>query len=193
MMCTPARLRPPRGRLVRALTVVLSAAAVASLLAASQTDEVQLRAALTMNFARFVTWPQEAFGSYTAPFRVAVVSDDSLAAAIEKLARGRSVAGRPITVLRAVPADDLAQVQLVFLGNLDDQRVTQILGKLRGKPVLTVADGGDFTRHGGMIGIVQAGETFRFEVNAEVLNGASLHASGAMMSLAIRSGRKPKR
>jgi hypothetical protein len=162
-------------------------------LAAGQADEVQLRAALTVNFAKFITWPQEAFGSATAPFRVAVVSDDLLAAALEKIAHGRSVGGRPITVLRAVPADDLAQVQLVFLGDLDDRRVTLILDKLRGKPVLTVADRADFTRHGGMIGIVLADEIFRFEVNEGALKSASLQANASMMSLAIGPGKHPRR
>jgi hypothetical protein len=180
---------PPRGRLVRAVAVALFMVVETVPLAAAQADDVQLRAALTVNFAKFITWPLGVFGSETAPFRVAVVSDDLLATALEKIARGRSVGGRPITVLRAVPADDLAQMQLVFLGNLDDRRVNVILDSLRGKPVLTVAERVGFTRHGGMIGIVLADETIRFEVNEKALKGASLQASAAMMSLAIRTGK----
>ena len=189
MALTHAWLRPPRGRLARAVAVVLMIAVETVPLAGAQADEVQLRAALTVNFAKFITWPHEAFGSETAPFRVAVVSDDVLAAALEKIARGRSVGGRPITVFRAVPADDLGQMHLVFLGNLDDRRVTVILDNLRGKPVLTVAERAGFTRHGGMIGIVLADETMRFEVNEKALKGASLQANAAMMSLAIGAGK----
>jgi hypothetical protein len=185
--------RARRGRFVRSLAVVAIAIGGTLSVAGSQADQVQLRAALTLNFAKFITWPAEAFPSDVAPFRVAVVSDDSLAKALEGVVRGRLVGGRPITVLRAVPADDLAQVQLVFLGNLDDQRMTLILDKLRSKPVLTVADGADFTRRGGMIGIILANETFHFEVNAGALKRASLQANAAMLSLAITTDRKPGR
>jgi hypothetical protein len=170
----------------------LIAAAATLSIDASQADEVQLRAALTMNFAKFITWPTEAFPD-AAPFRVAVVSDDSLGQGARGIVRGRLVGGRAITVLRAVPADDLTQVQLVFLGNVDDQRVSLILDKLRSKPVLTVADRPDFTRRGGMIGIVLADETFRFEVNPVALKRASLQANAAMLALAITSDRKPGR
>ncbi len=51
--------------------------------------------------------------------------------------------------------------------------------------MLTVAEKADFTRHGGMIGIVLADETFRFEVNEGALKSASLQANAAMLSLAI--------
>jgi hypothetical protein len=193
-MVTGARplRRRRRGRLGIAIAVVLIAASTPSR-AAPQADEVHLRAALTMNFAKFVTWPADAFVSDAAPFRVAVLADDALAAALQTIVRGRSVAGRSISVLRAVPADDLSQVQLLFLGDLDRIRVDLILEKVRGKPVLTVSGTSDFTRRGGMIGIVPADETFRFEVNAGALTNASLQANAAMLSLAIGAGRKPGR
>jgi hypothetical protein len=65
--------------------------------AEEQTVE-QLEAAVVMTFARFVEWSPQKFFSASAPIVVGIVADEAVALALETIAPGKNVAGRPVAV-----------------------------------------------------------------------------------------------
>src|ERR1700681_3665474 len=55
---------------------------------AQTSNEYQVKAAFLYNFAKFVDWPAEAFGSSGAPFVIGVVGDDPFGGALDQAING---------------------------------------------------------------------------------------------------------
>jgi len=172
----------PRLRAARWCAAWLLAAAAAAN-AQSGGSEAELKAALTLNFARYVEWPERAFASREAPFQFCLVGRDSLGAAFSAL-ESRTLQNRPVKVRRNVPPDDTRGCHVVFASELEERRVPLLLRSLAGQPVLTVGDADGFIDNGGAIGIVPGEQRLQFEVNRAVLDQARLKASSQLLKLA---------
>jgi hypothetical protein len=133
----------------------------------------KVEAAFLRNFARYVTWPANAFDNDRAPWVVCVVGDDRFDDALEATFRGRTEQGRPFEVLRAAALDDLPACQILFIGVENAARRRAILGRLKNKPVLTVSNAPDFLSEGGVIRLLP-GEHIEMGVNLDQARSASL-------------------
>ena len=65
------------------------------------------------------------------------------------------------------------------------------LDELKGAPVLTVGDGDDFARNGGMIGLFVEDGRMRFAINPDAAHRAGLRLSSQLLKLAkiVKEGR----
>lgn len=147
------------------------------------TSEADLKAALTLNFARYTEWPERSFASREAPFVFCLVGRDGLGAAFSAL-ESRTLQNRPVKVRRNVPTDDTRGCHVVFASELEDRKLPLLLRGLAGQPVLTVGDADGFIDNGGAIGIVPGEGRLQFEVNRAVLEQARLKASSQLLKLA---------
>jgi hypothetical protein len=189
-------------RAVLALLVAL--AAVAPLRAQSPRAplESEVQAAYLINFLRYTQWPERSFDSRAAPYVIAVVGSEHVAARVRAVAgaAGR-VDGRPVEVLwvpgargsRAAPFDssqdreNLLQLQrshLVFFHASAGNIPAQALSDLWGRPVLTVSDVPGFTQSGGMLGLVRRSGSIVFEANPVAIRNSRLMLSAKVLKLA---------
>ena len=60
-------------------------------------SEAQVKAAYLFNFARYVTWPDQAFGAPDAPIRICVVGDDGFREVLADPVAGKHVGERTVT------------------------------------------------------------------------------------------------
>jgi len=157
--------------------------ATAPAVQAQGASEADLKAALTLNFARYVEWPERAFTSRDAPFQLCLVGRDTLGPAFSAL-ETRTLQNRPVKVRRNVPAEDTRGCHIVFASELEERRLPVLLRSLAGQPVLTVGDADGFIDAGGAIGIVPGEQRLQFEVNRGVLDQARLKASSQLLKLA---------
>jgi hypothetical protein len=100
-----------------------------------EVSEAAIKAAYLYKMAAFVTWPPSAFASASSPFRICVLNRSDVAGPLTELARGAQAWGRPVVVSVIGGSQDVAQCQILFLG---DGRAA--LGE--SAPVLTVTDRG---------------------------------------------------
>jgi hypothetical protein len=189
-------------RAVLALLVAL--ATVAPLRAQSPRAplESEVQAAYLINFLRYTQWPERSFDSRAAPYVIAVVGSEHVAARVRAVAgaAGR-VDGRPVEVLwvpgargsRAAPFDssqdreNLLQLQrshLVFFHASAGNIPAQALSDLWGRPVLTVSDVPGFTQSGGMLGLVRRSGSIVFEANPVAIRNSRLMLSAKVLKLA---------
>lgn len=184
MSTAPARRR----RLGRALRVLPAAALllVSAALAEAppqRSPEHEIKAAFLFHFAQFVEWPRSAFPAPESPLTFCVLGDAALGTALEEMARGEAIGGRPLVVRQARQLDAPPDCHLIFVGRAEQRRTPELLSAVAGRPVLTVGEVTDFGRRGGTINFYLDEDRVRFEINPEAASRHGLHISSELLSL----------
>jgi len=176
--------RTPRGfraRLRCCLTaVLLFGLSVRPVAAVSDTD---LKVAYLFNFASLVSWPASALAPQ-ATLVIGVVGNDGLVDQLQRRIGDRTAKGHPIQV-RRISANDgaaLRSCHVLYLG--DSGRADAILREIDGAPVLTVSDGNDFARHGGIIAFEVQDKTIRFTANTRTATSSGISLGSDVLRLA---------
>jgi YfiR/HmsC-like len=145
--------------------------------------EQAVKAAYVYNFTKFVSWPAESPLARAAAFTIGVMGDDSLADAIEATVRDKKHEGRPFLVRRFQAAEGVEACNVLYVSRAWSGSWHQILGPLRGWPVLTVSDAGGFASRGGVIGLFIEDNRLRFEVRLAAAQAANLQVSSKLLRL----------
>ncbi|HEX9046920.1 MAG TPA: YfiR family protein [Verrucomicrobiae bacterium] len=176
-LAAPPKGLPRRRALLLALLWSLPAPAVILGEDLVTANPGKVEAAFLRNFAHYVTWPTNVFANAAAPWRVGILGDDPFGAVLEKTFQGRSEQGRSFEIVRAASLDKLPPCQIVFIAYTDTGKRRAALQRLRGRPVLTVADATPFLQEGGII---------RFDIKDRVEMSVNLDGARAA-SLGIQT------
>ena len=150
---------------------------------ASEFDEYTVKAAYLYNFAKYVEWPPGAFVNADAPLLICIAGDNPFGDALTALS-GKSIESHPVEVRHLPAATGLEKCHIVFVGRAEQGRFKTMLAKLARLPILTVGDISDFARMGGMIGLVEADQRIRFDINLTATRQANLKLSSQLLKLA---------
>lgn len=150
---------------------------------AGEFDEYAVKAAYLYNFAKYVEWPSEAFAGADAPLWICVAGDNPFGGALDTLS-GKMVESRPVAVRHIPAATGLEKCHIVYIGRSEQGRFKAVLTKLARLPILTVGDIADFAQEGGMIGLVEAEQRIRFNINLAAARQANLKLSSQLLKLA---------
>ena len=102
------------------------------------------------NFLLFVDWPEKVF-SNSKIMRVVICGDPQLNEAMKPMS-GKMIKGKALSIIYKARPDEIRDAShVVFVGNGDLEGVRELLGKLSGKPVLTISDNAAFIDLGGMV------------------------------------------
>jgi hypothetical protein len=146
--------------------------------------EYQVKAAYLYNFTKFTDWPASAFASSNAPIVIGIVGENPFGNTLDEIVKGEVVRDHPLVVKHLRAGDDLQGCQVLFICRSEKDRMALLLQKLKGQPVLTVSDAGDFAEQGGMVCFVLANETVKLEINQAVAEESSLQISSKLLKLA---------
>jgi hypothetical protein len=147
--------------------------------------ENEVKAAYLLNFGRFARWPADSTVSNATTFLVCVLGRDPFGAALETTVAGERIDGKPVATQRITDLDALSTCRIVFIGESEQRRLSQILEQLMGRPVLTVSDLPDFADQGGMIQFVAASNRIRFAVNVDATERVGLLLSSELLRVAL--------
>ncbi|MCD2516411.1 YfiR family protein [Massilia sp. G4R7] len=193
------RILPDRRRRLAcralALPLVLAAGAAGAAAAAptaapgSAADapalERRVKAAFLYKFLGYAEFPANAFGDAGAPLLIVVVGSDDMALELARIAAGRAVAGRPITV-RQVRADEAPPAaHLLFVAGSDNERAARVLRAAPGAFLtVTECDGG--LRLGSVINFRIIDERVRFDVSLDAADRKNVKLSSRLLTVANR-------
>lgn len=167
----------------RATALVLMLLQATGANAQAPLTETQAKASALFNFARYVEWPDRAFGSRESPFVFCLAGRESLAGGGPGL-ENRTLQGRTTQVRRVLGTEELRGCHVLFVGEGEERRLAPMLRAVAADAVLTVGDLGGFTDSGGAIGIVLEDGRIRFDINRTALDQAQLRASSNLLRLA---------
>lgn len=175
----------------RFLAAVLVAAGLSSAHSLSQTApapplEAGVKAAFLYNFAKFIDWPASISVTPDKTFVIGVVGDTPVLAALSSL-EGSEIKGRRLVVRRFV-RPEVAACHVLFVDAAQTAAFAQEAAGLREVPILTVGEGDEFLKAGGMIAFVKDGGKMRYRVRAHAAEAARLSISSKLLNLADRTG-----
>lgn len=140
-----------------------------------------IRAAMLLNFVKFVEWPAEQGPADTRV--LCIVDDPAVADALEEMARGRSVDGRAMTVKRLKADAPANGCHLLYSSGLDREKALRLVARLKDAPVFSVSDYDQFAALGGTVHFfVQRGK-MRFAINPAAAQRARLKVSSQLLSV----------
>jgi hypothetical protein len=148
-------------------------------------DENEVKAAFLYQFGRYVEWPaaQERSGSM---FLICVLGEDPFGPALDEIVKGKSISGGPVAIKRIIGPGELRDCRILFVSRSEDDRLPAILKTLEGRMVLTVGEGAQFTRRGGMVAFTSQDSKVRFAINLAAAEGAKLRLSSQLLRIAAR-------
>lgn len=146
---------------------------------ADEPPEYRLKAAFVYNFALFTEWPVEV----GAALNLCVLGVDPFGKEIDAL-QGKAVGARSLVVQRRSARDSLDDCQIVFVAPTAIGTLAQTLERLRGLPVLTLADSAGAGQGGVALNMAVARNKVSFEANLVAARGAGLKLSSKLLRLA---------
>ena len=168
-----------------AVALTVRAALPSPGLVASQSfTEYQAKAAILINFLKFVEWPDEGSVDPHGKWTIGIVGNSPVGPQLIWVVGGKNVLGRELVVKNFQPTDDMRSCNILYISPSEKKRVPSILATLRGSSVLTVADMDDFVGSGGMIQFVLEADHIRFAIDMEATGHARLKVSSKLLALA---------
>ncbi len=151
--------------------------------------EYQVKAAFLYKFALYVEWPESAFETGKSPVSVGVLGPRWLRNQVEAAVRGRSLAGRPVTVTRVVD-QDLSDFHVLFVVRSEEERFAP--GSVSGdRPMLVVTESPNWQEFGSVINFVLMDDRIRFDVDLASAEKRGLSLSSQLLNVARKVRGKP--
>ncbi|OLD88304.1 MAG: hypothetical protein AUG85_04970 [Gemmatimonadetes bacterium 13_1_20CM_4_66_11] len=168
--------------LLKAAFTVLTSALL--LVQTPRASEYQVKAVFLFNFAQFVEWPAVAAPDPQMPVIIGILGEDPLGTFLDETVRGERLGLRPFEIRRYRELTDITACNILFISRSESERVAEILAALGKRPILTVSDGDDFAKRGGMIQFVNDKNRIRLRVNLEAAQAANVTISSKLLRVA---------
>lgn len=146
--------------------------------------EDELRAALVLGFGRFSEWPVTREG----PLVISVWGRPGMATALERVAAGKLLNGRPVVVRPVRGPGQAAGSHILYVGRLPGQKLVEALAEARSGGILTIGEEERFLASGGCVYLFEQDGRMSFEVNLTALQAVSVTISSKLLRLGYTSG-----
>jgi YfiR/HmsC-like len=147
--------------------------------------EYEIKAAYLLNFTRYVEWPDDAFPGAGEPIVLCVLGRNPFGPLLEQTMAGRTSQARRIEVLELDGVAEAVECHGVFVSREERRLRPDLLEQLERRGLLTIGEGNEFVRDGGVLGFVPVAQTVRFAVNLDAGRRAGLRLSSRMLALAV--------
>jgi hypothetical protein len=149
-------------------------------------SESSVKAAFLYKFAGYIEWAPAAFAAPDSPFVIAVTGSNEVAAELERIVAGRSVAGHPVVVKRIREGEPLKGIHFLFAGRADAARLPALLKSAQAQGVLAVTEAERGLDLGSAINFVVAEDRVGFEVSLDSAEKSGHRISSRMLAVAKR-------
>ncbi|HYL38410.1 MAG TPA: YfiR family protein [Bryobacteraceae bacterium] len=167
------------------LCLVLATSGAAAATGGPVVEEYALKAAVVLNLAKFVEWPQGTFLNPQDPIVICILGDNPFGRSLEQAVRGQAIDNRPLIVQQVSNVAQARSCQVVFVSWSERKRLRSIFGQLSSRGILTVGDTDDFAAEGGVVNLSVEANRIRIEINPEAAGQQRMRISSRLLSLAL--------
>jgi uncharacterized protein DUF4154 len=176
-----------RRAVARSVIAVSLAAAIP--LHSQRSLEYDVKAALLLNFARFIEWPDAAFPDARAPINVCVFGGGNpFGDTLERTLSGETAGNRTLAARHVKSLADSAGCHLLFVPTGAESRAGAILHQ-QGSYAVSVGESPRFGDMGGAVTLVLEEGRVRFKVNLQPVERRGIRISARMLQAASRVDR----
>jgi hypothetical protein len=172
----------------RVLTVATMMCAAGISVRAQSSLEYNVKAALLLNFARFIEWPERAFTGPRTPIEICVFAPNPFGESLDRALDDETVSGRPVSTRDVRTPADSAGCHMLFVPQGSESRAAAIMHNA-GPYTLTIGESHRFEELGGAVSFVLEGGRVRFNVNLKPVEERGVRISARMLKLASRVDR----
>ncbi|MCC7377525.1 MAG: YfiR family protein [Verrucomicrobiales bacterium] len=147
-------------------------------------SEYQLKATFLVRFLDFVHWPASPNRDAARGVTIGVFGQDPFGSDLAKVIRDGRGSTRSIAWKHCRDLEEARQCQILFVSRRDPVEYKSIFAELNSAPVLTVGEGQEFTRLGGMIGMLSSDRRVQIEINTNKTSRAGLRIDPHLLQLA---------
>ncbi|HEY0713293.1 MAG TPA: YfiR family protein [Polyangia bacterium] len=148
-------------------------------------DSRALKVAMIGKIAEFIRWPARVgLDNPRGPIELVILGRTPLEERLTEYFRKVPIAGHRVFVRVARDLDDVGEPEILFLGSTFEDDVERVVARLKGVPVLTMADTPGFAQRGIAVNLITVDGQVRFEVSRVALQRHGLEASYHLLALA---------
>ena len=140
-------------------------------------------AVLTLNVARFTSWPEHAFSNEKNTLNLCVFGGNIVQQSFENIDK-KVINNKTIHIINLSRLRNVNRCQLLYLSELDRNRLTPLLMELEGQPILTIGENMEFLQAGGMVGLEKVNEKMQLNINLSAIKQTELVISSRLLKLA---------
>jgi hypothetical protein len=157
-------------------------------------SEYQVQAVYLYNFGKFISMPAEIAATKGSDFEICVIGQDPFRQVLDEAVSGETLAGRPVVARHISEPEESGRCRILYVSVSEEGRLGRLLAGVA-PGVLTVSNIADFSRRGGMVEFVLAGNKVRFSVNLTPATEAGLTVSSDLLrvALTVRGNSPPRR
>lgn len=152
-----------------------------TLMAQSQNQEANLKAAFIYNFTGYIDWENITLEN---KFIIGIIGPASLDAPIAEIARTNLAKNKKITIKHFSKPEDISFCHILFISKNTQFPVQSILDEVD-KGVLTISEEPGLAKRGTAINFVLVNDKLKFEINLKAVNSAGLKVGSQLLKLAI--------
>ena len=147
-------------------------------------SEYDVKAVFLFNFARFVEWPERKPVKPETALVIGILGEDPFGSAIERAVQDETIRDLPIIIRRSKRIEDLMDCHLLYINLPEPERVRPILESLKGRNILTIGEGEEFNRAGGIIAFLTRQKRIRIQINLKRAEQEGFHISAKLLKVA---------
>lgn len=146
--------------------------------------EYQVKGLFLLNFAKYVDWPAEVFTNETDPVIIGVIGETKYADDLKNSLAGKTFGKRAVILRQIENVNESPNCHILFITTSEKNRLSEILAKVKGKPILTVGEWEQFVSQGGMVNFMKKQGKVRLEIDLNASRAAGLQISSKLLSVA---------
>lgn len=145
--------------------------------------EYKIKAVYLFNFAKFITWPADAFANEIAPIAICIIGDDPFGDSIETTVYEEKINGRDIIVKRLPVDQDFGACHIALIGKSTQTRIGNISDRSIYQNTLIVGETKELFQNGGMVSFGVLNDKICFEFNFPIIAQSNLKISSKLLAL----------
>lgn len=146
-------------------------------------EEYTVKAALSLNFARFTEWPLDGFAANSSVVTICTLGDNVIHDAFSGVEK-KTIGKKTITVINLTRIRDLNQCQLLFVSGMEKNKTIQLIDEIKLSPILTIGEDDDFIKSGGMVILKIVDGKVSMQINLDAVKKARLQINSRVLKLA---------
>jgi hypothetical protein len=145
-------------------------------------EEEKVEAAFIWQFLQFIEFPAPA--NPQESFVIGIVGTTRVESFLNDIVRQKQLSdGRALEVRKISNPDEMLRCNVVFVAPTETPRLPQILGKVRGKAILTIGRDDEFLDRNGLMNFYVENARVRFEYNIDEIPNSKLRFSSKLLRL----------
>ncbi len=128
-------------------------------------------------------WPSHVPSDTSSSLTICILGNDPFDEALNTI-ENKIVKEMKIIIKRFSRIEDVKDCQILFVSTSEKKKLSEILTKIKDRPILTVAETKHFCQSGGVINFKIVKGKVRFEINVNAAERSGLKISSKLLKLA---------